>query len=135
AAAAAVISELAENAYANGLRLAVEAPHCYTLLHTVERLAEFFAQVTSPHVGVTVDSSHWGGLRYDLEALWEAVGPRIWHVHLRDSAGPDTADFRQQLELTPGAGEVDFRQFSAWLDRHAYRGNVTLEPEYRGLGV
>ena len=132
AAAAAAISALADDAYANGLRLTVEAPHCYSLLHTVERLAEFFALVTSPHLGVTVDSSHWGVLRYDLEELWTALGPRIWHIHLRDGAGPDTADFRQQLELTPGAGAVDFRRFGEWLDGHGYRGNVTMELEYRG---
>jgi sugar phosphate isomerase/epimerase len=133
AAAAAAISDLADDAYANGLRLTVEAPHCYSLLHSVERLAEFFALVTSPHVGVTVDCSHWGVLRYDLEELWAAVGPRIWHIHLRDGAGEDTADFRQQLELTPGAGDVDFRRFGEWLDGHGYRGNVTIELEYRGL--
>jgi sugar phosphate isomerase/epimerase len=132
AAAAATISALADDAYANGLRLTVEAPHCYNLLPTIEHVTEFFAHVTSPHVGVTVDSSHWGVLRYDLEALWDAVGPRIWHIHLRDGAGPDTADFRQQLELTPGTGAVDFRRFGAWLDQHGYRGNVTVELEYRG---
>lgn len=132
AAAAAVISELGDVAYANGLRLTIEVPHCFSLLHTVERTAEFFALVTSPHVGATVDCSHWGVLRYDLEALWAAIGPRIWHIHLRDSAGPDTADFLQQLELTPGRGEVDFRAFGDWLDRHDYRGNVTMELEYRG---
>ena len=132
AAAAAMISALADVAYANGLRLTVEAPHCYNLLPSVEHVAEFFAHTTSPHVGLTVDSSHWGVLRYDLDALWDAAGSRIWHIHLRDSAGPDTADFRQQLELTPGAGAVDFRRFGAWLDRHDYRGNVTVELEYRG---
>jgi sugar phosphate isomerase/epimerase len=132
AAAAATISALADVAFANGLRLTVEAPHCYNLLPSVEDVTQFFACTTSPHVGLTVDSSHWGVLRYDLDALWDAAGPRIWHIHLRDGAGTDTADFRQQLELTPGAGAVDFRRFGAWLDRHGYRGNVTVELEYRG---
>lgn len=131
-AGAAIISELADEAYANGLRLTVEAPHCFNLLHTVDRLAEFFSYVTSPHLGVTVDSSHWGVLRYDLDALWDAVGPRIWHIHLRDGGGPDTDDFKQDLELTPGTGDVDFARYGAWLDSHGYRGNVTMELEYRG---
>jgi sugar phosphate isomerase/epimerase len=91
-----------------------------------------FALITSPNVGATVDASHWGVLGYQLEDLWQAIGPRIWHIHLRDSAGPDTADFHQQLELTPGQGTVDFRQLGAWLDRHSYRGNVTAELEYVG---
>lgn len=131
-AAARIISQLGDEAAANGVRLTVEAPHCFSLLHTVERVAEFFALVTSPAVGVTVDSSHWAVLRYDLEALWSAAGGRVWHVHLRDGAGDDTADFRQQLELTPGRGAADFRRFGAWLDEHGYRGNVTAELEYVG---
>jgi sugar phosphate isomerase/epimerase len=131
-AAARIISTLGDDAFANGVRLTLEVPHCFSLLNNLERVAEMFALITSPYVGATVDTSHWGVLRYDLEDLWEAIGPRIWHIHLRDSAGPDTADFHQQLELTPGQGTVDFRRFGEWLDRHGYRGNVTAELEYVG---
>lgn len=134
-AAARVISQLGDEAFANGVRLTLEVPHCYGLLNDVERVAEMFSLITSPYVGATIDTSHWGVLRYDLDALWEAVGSRVWHIHLRDSAGQDTADFRQQLELTPGRGEVDFRRFGEWLDRHNYRGNVTAELEYVGRAL
>jgi len=54
-------------------------------------------------------------------------------VHLRDSAGPDTADRKQNLELTPGAGTVDFAALAAALDRAGYAGDVTAEFEYRDM--
>jgi sugar phosphate isomerase/epimerase len=52
---------------------------------------------------------------------------------LRDSAGPDTADRKQTLELTPGKGIVDFKKFSQALDRVNYNGDVSIEFEYRDM--
>jgi sugar phosphate isomerase/epimerase len=54
---------------------------------------------------------------------------------LRDSTGADTADFKQQLELTPGKGSVDFGRYAEWLDSHGYIGNVTIETEYVGKTI
>jgi sugar phosphate isomerase/epimerase len=134
-AAARIISALGDEAFANGLRLTLEVPHCFSLLNNLDRVEEMFGLLTSSHVGAAVDTSHWAVLGYDLDDLWRIVGARLWHVHLRDGAGPDTADFRQQLELTPGRGAADFRRFGAWLDRHGFRGNVTAELEYVGRSL
>ncbi len=38
----------------------------------------------------------------------------------------------QNLELTPGRGEVDFRCIARELDDFGYQGEVTLELEYQG---
>ena len=62
------------------------------------------------------------------------LGERLWHVHLRDAAGRDTAAGNYQLEKTPGRGEVDFAALGEALDKHGYRGEVTLETEYRNYG-
>ena len=53
-----------------------------------------FDRLTSPNVGALVDSSHWGIIGYDVNRFLGTLGDRLWHVHLRDSAGPDTADRR-----------------------------------------
>jgi len=66
-----------------------------------------------------------------LPRLLDALGERVRHIHLRDSAGADTRDFKQDLELTPGSGVVDFAAFGAALDRFGYSGEVSLEFEYR----
>jgi len=115
-----------------GVRLNLEAPHLYQLVDSVPRVMEVLGELDST-VGVTVDSSHWGILRYDLEDYLARLGPRLAHVHLRDSAGADTRDFHQDLELTPGRGSVDFAAFAAALDATGYRGEVSVEFEYRGL--
>jgi sugar phosphate isomerase/epimerase len=130
--AAEVISEIADEANEMGIRVAIEVPHVYQLTYNVAKVAEFFDQVTSPHVGACADSSHWGILDYDFDQFMSVVGDRLCHIHLRDASGEDTADFKQELELTPGKGEVDFAKFAGTLDKYGYAGEVTLELEYRG---
>jgi len=61
------------------------------------------------------------------------VAERLWHIHLRDSEGTDTDDFKQELELTPGKGTVDFKKLAQALDRANYKGDVSLEFEYRDM--
>lgn len=128
---AAVVNRLGEFAAELGIRLTLEVPHCFDLHNNVERVAEMFSLIESPNIGALLDSSHWTVLNYDLDALWQAVGGRLWHVHLRDARGGDTADFNQQLEFTAGRGQCDFAALALWLDRHDYQGDVSLEFEYR----
>jgi len=117
----------------HGIRTLIEVPHLYGNLHTVEQVLWMFDRFSSPNIGALVDSSHWGIIGYDLREFLNALGDRLWHVHLRDSTGPDTADFNQQLELTPGVGSVDFRLLGSVLDEIGYRGEVTLDFEHRDL--
>ena len=70
-----------------------------------------------------------------FDEFFDHLGDRLWHIHLRDSAGLDTADRKQELELTPGAGSVDFAKFAQALDRVDYYGDVTIEFEYRDLDL
>ncbi|MBI3987812.1 MAG: sugar phosphate isomerase/epimerase [Lentisphaerae bacterium] len=130
-AAVAGYRRIADLAAARGVRLSLEVPHLYQLTDSVEHVLAIFRELERPAVGATVDSSHWGILRYDLGDFFQALGPRLAHVHLRDSAGGDTRDFRQNLELTPGRGSVDFAAFGRALDRAGYRGEVSLELEHR----
>jgi sugar phosphate isomerase/epimerase len=92
-----------------------------------------FDRLKSSNVGALIDSSHWGIIGYNLDEFLRRLDDRLWHVHLRDSAGPDTADRKQDLELTPGVGTVDFAEFSAALDRAGYEGDVSIEFEYRDM--
>jgi protein FrlC len=116
-----------------GVRMLIEEPHLYTVMPRVEQVLWVLDRLSSPNIGVLVDSSHWGIIGYDLDAYFEALGDRLRHVHLRDSRGPDTADRMQQLELTPGKGTVDFRRFGEALDRANYAFDVSVEFEYRDL--
>jgi sugar phosphate isomerase/epimerase len=133
--AARVISQVADEAAEMGIGITVEVPHAYSLAYNLANVALFFEHVASPHVQACVDCSHWGLLDYDFDELMSIVGNRLGHVHLRDSAGTDDGSSCQNLELTPGKGEVDFAAFAAYLDKDGYHGEVTLETEYRGLSL
>ena len=45
----------------------------------------------------------------------------------------DTADRKQKLELTPGDGIVDFKRFGRALDKALYKGDISIEFEYRDM--
>lgn len=117
----------------HGVRILLEIPHLYSITARPEPALWIFDRLSCPNIGALVDCSHWGIIGYDLDAFLSALGKRLWHIHLRDSTGPDTADRNQQLELTPGDGTVDFRKFGQALDRVNYSGDVSIEFEYRNM--
>lgn len=130
-AAVGAYRQIADAATRLGISLNLEVPHLYQLTDTVEHVRNVFDALDHPAVGATVDTSHWGIIGYDPDDFFTFLGPRLRHVHLRDSAGEDTRDFKQDLERTPGEGHVDFRAFGQALDRAGYNGDVSLELEHR----
>lgn len=133
---AGVLSEAADYAADKRVRLSVELPHVYSVAYDLPTTIEFFQEVQSEKLITTLDSSHWLVSKYDINELFDRLGSRVHHVHLRDARGSDTADFKQQLEFTPGKGEVDFKMLGAVLDQRDYRGGVVLEMEHRdGLSI
>ena len=116
-----------------GVRMLLEVPHLYGIMHSTEQVLEVFRRLESPNIGALVDCSHWGIIGYDVDAFFSALGNRLWHIHLRDAAGSDTADGKQDLELTPGTGEVNFKKFAQSLDRVGYDGDISIEFEYRDM--
>lgn len=131
-AAANVLSRLAEYAREFEIKLALEIPHCYSICNTLPRAKDIFNRIDSDNIGAVFDCTHQQVINYSVREYLEALGDRLCHVHLRDAAGKDTADFHQDLELTPGKGEVDFRRIAKELDEFGYQGEVTLELEYQG---
>ena len=75
-----------------GVSVNLEVPHLFLITDTLEHAQAVFDEIDHPPVGTTVDSSHWGIIGYDLDAFLTWLGPRLRHVHLRDSVGPDTKD-------------------------------------------
>lgn len=125
--------QVARTAKALGIRMLLEVPHLYTIMPGTEQVFWIFERLESDNIGALVDSSHWGIIGYDIDDFFSRLGDRLWHIHLRDSRGTDSADRKQELELTPGDGTVDYSRFSDALDRAGYRGDVSLEFEYRDM--
>ena len=122
---------VAEIALKYNIRMVLEVPHLYTIMPRPEQVYWLFDNFSSTNIGALVDCSHWGIIGYDVDEFFSRLGDRLWHIHLRDSKGKDTADRRQELEFTPGDGAVDFVKFGQALDAVNYKGDVSLEFEYR----
>lgn len=129
--AAELINRMAEYSKDLGVKLVLEVPHCWLLCNNLERTKEMLSLIESENIGTIMDSTHWHVIGYDIDDYIEMIGNKLCHVHLRDAAGPDTGDFKQKLEITPGKGEVDFKKFGEYLDKYHYKGDVSLEFEYR----
>ena len=129
---AGILSRQADYAAGKSVQLCTELPHLYTMCYDLDTTLELFSHTESDSLGNTIETAHWGVGQHDMRELFRRMGDRVRHVHLRDSAGPDTGDCRQALELTPGRGAVDFELFGRILDENGYSGEVTLEFEYRG---
>jgi sugar phosphate isomerase/epimerase len=131
AAAAKVFKELAEYAEKRGTMVYIEAPHLFQIQDSVDHSLEFLLQLGDSPIGIIIDTSHWGIIGYDLAAYINEIDERPFHIHLRDSAGSDTRDFKQNLEMTPGNGTVDFDKFRRILVNSGRSFTATLELEYR----
>jgi len=130
-AAAEVIDGLAAYARGCGIKILLEMPHVWDLYYDVEQSKRMLSYLRSDNVGVLIDSTHWHTSGYDLEDYVRFLGDRLWHIHLRDAAGKDTPAGAYLLEKTPGRGEIDFAGLGETLDKYDYRGEVTLETEYK----
>ncbi len=133
AAAVSAYDRVGEIARDCGVKMLLEVPHLYGIMPRTEQVLWVFDRLTCDNIGALVDCSHWGIIGYDVDEFFGSLGSRLWHVHLRDSAGADTADRKQTLELTPGCGTVDFRKFGQALDAAGYAGDVSIEFEYRSV--
>jgi len=116
-----------------GVKMLLEVPHLYGIMPRPEQVLWVFERLDCDNIGALIDCSHWGIIGYDIDVFLQALGDRLWHIHLRDSTGPDSADRKQSLELTPGKGTVDFARLAQALDRVGYNGDVSLEFEYRDM--
>jgi sugar phosphate isomerase/epimerase len=128
---AEVFDEMAEYAKAAGIRVMLEMPHVWQVYFDAEHSKRMLSYLKSDNIGVLIDSTHWHTSGYDIDEYVGFLGPRLWHVHLRDAAGRDTPAGNFLLEATPGKGEVDFGLLGQTLDKYGYNGHVTLETEYK----
>ncbi len=130
-AAAEVIDEMAEYARESGIKILLEMPHVWDLYYDADKSKQMLSYLESDNVGVVLDSTHWHTSDYDIDDYVRFLQDRLWHIHLRDAAGKDSSAGDYELEKTPGRGEVDFALLGQTLDKYGYRGNVTLETEYK----
>jgi len=105
--------------YDGEVRLAIEL-HVDDVCNSLEKACHLLREVKDPRVGVAFDTSLLFHNRIDLDAAFEALAGRLYHVHLR---GATSATYF----AIPGRDEVDFPRFFARLHEAGYDGALSLE--------
>jgi sugar phosphate isomerase/epimerase len=116
-------SEADNEAAGHGTRLAME-----NLFPVAGR--GFSAAITpgelSPYRHVVFDTSHFAVAGIDLFEAWDALAPRVVHLHVSDNFG-NGRDSHAPL----GSGTLPLGALVAHVCRSGYRGTITLELDCR----
>jgi sugar phosphate isomerase/epimerase len=97
-----------------------------------------FADLGSDHIGLNIDPSHLVWLHIDAARCLREFGPRIVHVHAKDTR-IDTDKLYDvgimglgwHTPKLPGLGDVNWQQFFSALTDTGYNGPVCIEVEDR----
>ena len=107
-----------------GVKIGLENHDYFSAASTVARV---LARVPSPYVGVVWDMLHTYRMGETPEQVWEAIGPRIFNVHVKDARRvPDGEGWNLVLL---GDGEVPAREAISVLRRGGYEGWLVVEWE------
>ncbi|WP_114856238.1 sugar phosphate isomerase/epimerase [Brachybacterium sp. YJGR34] len=104
------------------VRLLVEVLHHRRYVHTVDAADALLARSTPEQYGVLFDVSHVVASAEDPLDWARRLGRRIERVHLRDATPGD-------LNLSLGAGDVDFPALLSTLEDEGFTGTYVLELE------
>jgi len=109
-------------------------PHLYGLMIRPEQVLWVFDRLGERQRRGPRRFQPLGIIGYDPDAFFAALRPPPVAHPPADSGRHGHRDFKQDLELDPGQGDGGFRQIrAAALDRAGYRGDVSLEFEYRDM--
>jgi sugar phosphate isomerase/epimerase len=121
-------SKIADSAEKHGVIVTVEAVFGM-LVHDYYTMKEFLSHFRSEFIAVNLDPSHLALYGNDIGWATSRLGPRIKHVHVKDSVG--RAGIFGQDFVFPflGEGSVDWRPFFRALRSAKYSGYLSLEFE------
>ena len=114
------LADLVPKAQALNLRLALEMMPPEWLPAGVEEAFDMVEGLDPKVIGFCLDTNH-ANLTGDLSEIVQALGSRIWNVHLSDNDG-----FKQQHWI-PFKGVIDWRAFLIALDEVNYKGPLHYE--------
>lgn len=117
------LGEVAELTARSGIESVLETHDDFS---TYASVLDLYARGASERLGVLWDTLHTYRHGETAEQSWAALGPRIRHVHIKDSYKADRNGF--DFALT-GEGSVPIKSFIDVLERNGYDGYVHFEWE------
>jgi fatty-acyl-CoA synthase len=97
---------------------------------SAKRTAEVLEAVNSPAIAALWDSHHPYRMGETAEEVWQILGKRVAHVHVKDAVR-DASDPTGWKLVLVGKGEVQVREQLQSLHAHGYTGYVSVEWEKR----
>lgn len=112
------LASVAPHALEHGVTILIEplAPRLCNLVNRLEEAAALIGEIGSPAVRTMFDVHNTEGEALAAPALIDKYMPLIRHVHLNEMDG-----------RRPGLGSYDFKTLLQALQRHRYRGWLSLE--------
>lgn len=120
-ALAAGLNAAAASSGRYGVTVAVEAPHHYRLVNTLERTRSLL-RLLDAEVKLVWDVSHVRAAGQDPAVSYPEFSDRVAHIHLRDA---DTGNIRKVM----GRGDIDFAAVYESTRKAGYRWPYVLELE------
>ncbi len=102
------------------VRLALE-PHYGAQIQFLEDYDAIFDEISSPQIGITLDSGHFHSAQVDWQRVIKRYPDRIYNFHVKDHVGTQSVPI--------GAGEVDLRGYIEALHAIGYAGALAVELE------
>ena len=121
------LRQVAEQAEQAGVIVALETHDGFA---SAKRTASVLAAVDSPAIAALWDSHHPYRMGETAEEVWQILGKRVAHVHVKDAIRDTTDPYGWKLVLV-GKGEVPVREQLQSLADHGYSGYVSVEWEKR----
>lgn len=101
---------------------------------------QVFAELPSPNLGLNIDPSHLVWLHIDYVRCVREFGPRIFHVHAKDTRIDEDRLYEVGVlglgwhtPKLPGLGDVRWGPFFSALTDAGYQGPVCIEVEDRAF--
>jgi sugar phosphate isomerase/epimerase len=96
--------------------------HKDNTLETIEDYRSIFNEVSSPNVGICIDTGHFDASGVDMDTLIDEFHTRVNHLHLKENKGMGTKQFARFNEGTTNNAHVIERMLSL-----GYQGYMAVE--------
>ncbi len=125
--AAASIREVGDIAAKYGVRVGLEFNSVAEQFNNLERLRDVLARAGHKHVGLLLDTYHFGRSGGDPRALEDLSPEEIAYFQYSDVPKNGLQPGKTLDRLPPGQGKVPFREIFQSLVKKGYRGYLTYE--------
>jgi sugar phosphate isomerase/epimerase len=116
-----VLKEIAPMAEAHDVLICLEN-HANNNLEMIEDYERVFEAVTSPNVGLCVDTGHFEGANVDLDDVVDRLGDKINHIHVKEAAAKGEPRF-----VRFGEGVTDNNRLIERALERGYSGYISVE--------